>query len=121
MSGMVITLLFINVFLIYCMQYFLILCRFVAVAFFFHYSNTVLYYLQVTEAPGFYLWHDHSTANMADGLLGGIRVQPRVPVKTVWSDMGISEESVLVLTDWWHMEANVIAMMANRWGGGGGN
>ena len=53
--------------------------------------------VQVNEAAGSYLWHDHSASNKADGLQGALIVHANGPEPWTYD-----EERTLFLTDWFH-------------------
>ena len=53
--------------------------------------------VQVNEAAGSYLWHDHSASNKADGLQGALIVRANGPEPWTYD-----EERTLFLTDWFH-------------------
>lgn len=53
--------------------------------------------MQVNEAAGSYLWHDHSGSNKADGLQGALIVHAKGPEPWTYD-----EERTIFLTDWFH-------------------
>eukprot|EP00879_Flechtneria_rotunda_P031612 GHRR01034549.1.p1 GENE.GHRR01034549.1~~GHRR01034549.1.p1 ORF type:complete len:321 (+),score=110.97 GHRR01034549.1:649-1611(+) len=61
--------------------------------------------------PGTYFWHDHSTLNRADGLMGPLIVQPPADVPPLDT---ADASAVLFLKDWWHFTGNAMAFRLNR-------
>lgn len=79
----------------------------------------------MNEAPGSYLWHDHSAIYRADGLQGALIVRPKrssAGSKQKSQEvakqplMNYDAEHTLFLMDWWHFTGNAMAMRLNRWG-----
>ncbi|KAG1675974.1 hypothetical protein FOA52_014218 [Chlamydomonas sp. UWO 241] len=72
------------------------------------------YQFRVDEAPGTYLWHDHATANRANGLQGPLIVTQ--PDKNIYGpyDKTVAATYTLFMSDWFHEEGNVMAMRLNR-------
>ena len=69
--------------------------------------------LQLDEAPGTYLWHDHSTMNRANGLQGAFILDlPRNPPPSPYDPY--AGERVMFISDWYNEEANAMAMQLNR-------
>lgn len=62
---------------------------------------------------GTYFWHDHSSANRADGLSGPLIVTSTTkdPIKKAYA---YDEEKTIYLSDWWHAQGASLAMHLNR-------
>lgn len=76
-------------------------------------GSSFTYEFKVDEAPGTYFWHDHSASNRADGLMGALIVSPARPAPRNPYPQPHSTH-VVMLSDWWETEANVLAMQLNR-------
>mmetsp|Transcript_37681 Transcript_37681/g.83915 ORF Transcript_37681/g.83915 Transcript_37681/m.83915 type:complete len:698 (-) Transcript_37681:961-3054(-) len=70
------------------------------------------YSFKMDESPGSYFWHDHSTANRANGLQGPLIVHAPPDIPSPFDTP--KDEYVVFITDWYHEEANVMAMRVNR-------
>eukprot|EP00877_Chromochloris_zofingiensis_P002265 jgi/Chrzof1/12039/Cz06g19030.t1 len=86
-------------------------------------ESSFTYKFKVNEAPGSYLWHDHSAIYRADGLQGALIVRPKrssAGSKQKSQEvakqplMNYDAEHTLFLMDWWHFTGNAMAMRLNR-------
>jgi len=77
-------------------------------------GNSYTYEFLLDDAPGTYIWHDHSSVNRADGLQGALILElaPESPVPNPFRWNG--GDRILMVTDWWDDEANAMAMRLNR-------
>ena len=70
------------------------------------------YRFLVNEQPGTYLYHDHATANRANGLQGALIVKVPGNIETPYGKMDGDE--ILFLSDWHRIEGNTLAKQLNR-------
>eukprot|EP00955_Chlamydomonas_euryale_P092169 364685-Chlamydomonas_euryale.AAC.10 len=74
-------------------------------------GDNFTYAFLVDEAEGSYMWHDHATANRANGLQGALIVRQPGDIRPPYQ---YEDEFTLFLTDWHHEEGNTMAMRLNR-------
>jgi FtsP/CotA-like multicopper oxidase with cupredoxin domain/ABC-type lipoprotein export system ATPase subunit len=77
-------------------------------------GSSFLYDILVTDAPGTYLYHGHTNLGhvAARGLFGALIVEPSLHGKDPWVGVS-SEETVMVLSDWWPYPDEQISLMRN--------
>ncbi|KAG1672998.1 hypothetical protein FOA52_005928 [Chlamydomonas sp. UWO 241] len=74
-------------------------------------GDNFTYAFRVDEHPGTYFWHDHQFAHKADGLFGALIVTPKNGTSSPWEYDG---DHIMLLSDFYHTEANALAMGLNR-------
>ena len=63
--------------------------------------------------PGTYFWHDHASANRADGLQGPLIVLPAKGATPPGTPHYDSEETIFI-QDWFHAQGSVLAFHLGR-------
>lgn len=72
------------------------------------------YQFKADDAPGTYFWHDHSSENRANGLMGALILSLH-PKSKILNPFKWAKEHTVMISDWWNDEANAMAMRLNRY------